>query len=370
MPTTIISTNQTTTQTISFLWDLILLDGVTITTTTGSGIEASANTDTTIGVTVAGDIFSTGTAISLMADSNSDGTGTGDHRVFITATGTASAQGGSAVITYGSGNVVTNHGEIFAHSQFSHGIYNVGDNFALNNFGSISGRAGVFLTNAATQISEVNVMNAGVIQGTNNGIRTDGVALELVNIGVISAMDSDGGSFGLYLVDDNGTAGSEIHNSGTISGQTNSIRAWYNDNIVVNSGLLIGDVLFGTGNDTYDGRGGTVDGTVFGSIGDDTYITDDATLAIVENAVEGTDTVQSTVGWTLGDNFENLTLIGSGNVDGYGNVENNILTGNDGDNKLNGRGGADTLYGKAGDDRIEGGNGIDILFGGDGDDKL
>ncbi|MCP5074605.1 MAG: calcium-binding protein, partial [Rhodobacteraceae bacterium] len=46
------------------------------------------------------------------------------------------------------------------------------------------------------------------------------------------------------------------------------------------------------------------------------------------------------------------------------------LTGNDGDNKLNGRGGADTLYGKAGDDRIEGGNGIDILFGGDGDDKL
>ncbi|MCP5074367.1 MAG: calcium-binding protein, partial [Rhodobacteraceae bacterium] len=90
----------------------------------------------------------------------------------------------------------------------------------------------------------------------------------------------------------------------------------------------------------------------------------------IEVASQGTDTVQSTVNFTLGDNFENLTLIGSGNLDGYGNGESNVLTGNSGNNVMNGLGSADTLFGGAGDDRVNGGNGIDNLFGGEGDDKL
>ncbi|MDQ2092486.1 glycoside hydrolase, partial [Marimonas arenosa] len=66
----------------------------------------------------------------------------------------------------------------------------------------------------------------------------------------------------------------------------------------------------GGGDDTYDGRNGTLNGDVFGGTGNDIYITDDAALQIVELADQGTDEVRSTVRYILGDNLENLTLLG------------------------------------------------------------
>ena len=44
--------------------------------------------------------------------------------------------------------------------------------------------------------------------------------------------------------------------------------------------------------------------------GNDTYIVDNARDTVVEGWNGGTDTVRSTVGWTLGANFENLILLG------------------------------------------------------------
>ena len=44
---------------------------------------------------------------------------------------------------------------------------------------------------------------------------------------------------------------------------------------------------------------------------------------------------------------ENLTLLGTGNINGTGNALNNVITGNAGANVLNGGGGNDTLYGGA-----------------------
>ena len=55
--------------------------------------------------------------------------------------------------------------------------------------------------------------------------------------------------------------------------------------------------------------------------------------------------MQSGVSYTLGTNVENLTLTGTGNINGTGNTLNNTLTGNTGDNVLNGGAGNDTLTG-------------------------
>ena len=75
--------------------------------------------------------------------------------------------------------------------------------------------------------------------------------------------------------------------------------------------------------------------------------------SLIEFAGEGTDSVFSSVSLALrskSQHLENLTLTGSGNIDGTGNGQANIITGNSGNNTLNGAGGNDTLNGGAGDD--------------------
>ena len=102
------------------------------------------------------------------------------------------------------------------------------------------------------------------------------------------------------------------------------------------------------GNNVLDG--GTGADQMIGGKGNDTYIVDDEDDQVTELANEGTDTVKVSVSYTLGDNLENLTLIGEGHIDGTGNNLKNILTGNIGNNVLDGGNGVDTLIGGRGDD--------------------
>jgi len=78
----------------------------------------------------------------------------------------------------------------------------------------------------------------------------------------------------------------------------------------------------GEGNDTLNGTAG-ID-TLIGSLGNDIYQIDTTTDTITENANEGTDTVQSSVTYPLSNNLENLTLIGTTNINGTGNAANKL----------------------------------------------
>ena len=137
----------------------------------------------------------------------------------------------------------------------------------------------------------------------------------------------------------------------------------------MNTGHLIGNVVFGFGNDTFKGIGGTVTGTITGGAGGDTYHTSDSAMNIIEITGGGTDKVVSTVDFRLDSNLEELVLQGAA-TRGNGNASGNIITGNAADNRLFGHAGADSLIGNEGDDVVGGGSGNDTLRGSDGNDVL
>ncbi len=217
------------------------------------------------------------------------------------------------------------------------------------------------------------LFNTGTISGAGNGVEIApyGVTSHIVNSGVIVG----GNTYG--VVSGRATdAVLEIWNTGTIIGPLKSFVGNTDDGSgtssdrVYNSGVMQGDIDLRSGDDIYDGRGGTLKGTVFGGLGDDLYIIDDAGIQLVERAGEGNDEVRATVSYALGDNFETLALIGAGDINGIGNGEANTITGNAGDNHLRGKGGLDVVSGGDGDDLIFGGIGRDALDGGNGDDTL
>ncbi|HEX8214372.1 MAG TPA: calcium-binding protein [Allosphingosinicella sp.] len=105
------------------------------------------------------------------------------------------------------------------------------------------------------------------------------------------------------------------------------------------------------GNDTIDG--GTEDDFLIGRTGSDNYWVDSELDKVVERLAEGeSDTVFSTISFTLRRNIENLELRGEA-ARGYGNDLDNRLTVEEGrivDQVLNGRGGADFMAGGRGND--------------------
>lgn len=183
----------------------------------------------------------------------------------------------------------------------------------------------------------------------------------------------------LAIVNDLAVEGNEIINlspidptGGATLGTQNTASFILVDNDAAPTGLvLIGDgknnILIGKdGNDTLHGGNGndTLDGgagvnQLFGGLGNDTYFADSLDDRITEDINAGTDTVQSSISWTLGSNLENLVLTGNNPIDGTGNPLNNTLIGNSAPN---------FLFGGDSNDRLDGGAGNDSLVGNIGND--
>src|SRR5690606_34502057 len=95
------------------------------------------------------------------------------------------------------------------------------------------------------------------------------------------------------------------------------------------------DILYGYGgNDVLNG--GTGVGTRRGGKGNDTYYVDNVGDRVIELSGEGTDSVRSSISYTLGNHVENLTLTGTRTINATGNSLANRLTGNAKNNVLDG----------------------------------
>lgn len=126
-------------------------------------------------------------------------------------------------------------------------------------------------------------------------------------------------------------------------------------------GNALNNVLTGNeSSNTLDGLGGA--DTMIGGDGNDTYVVDNVGDVVNESG-SGTDTVRSSISFDMSAliGLENLTLLGKkAHISGVGNINDNVMIGNDGNNTLDGGG--------DGNNSLDGGKGIDTMIGGAGND--
>jgi len=133
---------------------------------------------------------------------------------------------------------------------------------------------------------------------------------------------------------------------------------------------LAGSAIYGVGNSGNNELHGSVNANVldggmsgndslWGIAGNDTYIINHTGVYVQDAA--GVDIVESSISYTLGNDIENLTLTGSGAINGKGNSLTNVILGNSKNNIIDG--------GSAGTDTLIGGKGNDTLAGGAGNDQ-
>ncbi len=92
--------------------------------------------------------------------------------------------------------------------------------------------------------------------------------------------------------------------------------------------------------------------------GNDTYVVTAGDTVVENGLASDIDTVSADFSYSLGANLENLTLSGSANIDGTGNALKNTITGNIGNNAIDGGDGVDP-QGRQGRRHLKGGKGDD-----------
>jgi Ca2+-binding RTX toxin-like protein len=221
-----------------------------------------------------------------------------------------------------------------------------------------------------TGVDYLTLTGSAAIDGTGNALNNllDGnSAANLLDGGLGADTMTGGAGNDIYVVENGSDRAIEVAGGGTDT--VRSARSWTLGAEIENLVLTGTSAVNGTGNAlansiTGNAAANRLDGgagadVLAGGGGNDVYIVD-AEDSVVEAAVVGTDRVESALSWTLGANFEDLTLTGAAAANGTGNGSHNLLVGNGAANTLTSLGGNDILDGGAGGDTLDGGAGHDV----------
>jgi serralysin len=271
---------------------------------------------------------------------------------------------GSAGISTEIDNSLLIYGRV--HSEFSSAIVMHGT-LTVGSTGTITGGVdGVYLY-AANNPGQPHVLNnAGSISGSLYGARLEADENVVINSGRIV------GGIGIAA------SGSErslvITNTGLIEGtRQEAIQGGKNGSTIKNQGQIKGNVLLGSGDDVYDGRGGTITGfldlnagtdVAYGGNGSEAFRTWWGTKFV--DGGGGIDTLhyEQAAKVDLRTTGQQKTSLQS--WDTIRNIEN--LSGSEGNDSFIGNAAVNMLLGGAGNDRLDGGLGRDELTGGSGRD--
>ncbi|WP_019864975.1 beta strand repeat-containing protein [Methylovulum miyakonense] len=219
-------------------------------------------------------------------------------------------------------------------------------------------------------VENLTLTGSGVINATGNAsvntLTGNGANNILNGLGGADTMVGGDGN-DTYVVDNVGDKVTESPSQGTDLVQSSVTYTITNINVenltLTGSGVInatgngsVNTIIGNTAANLIDGKAGA--DIMSGGDGNDTYVVDTTNTTAtngdqITDGGTGTDLVQSSVTYTIFDTaVENLTLTGSGVINGTGNVSANIITGNAKNNVLDdgGAGAADTLIGGVGDD--------------------
>ncbi len=254
---------------------------------------------------------------------------------------------GTSINITGGGAFVVNDGLINALSFCINGDAD----FSLMNRGLMTTESLVISIDIAnTTTTTTSITNSGDIVSTlSSVINCAEAGLTLQNSGLIS-----GRSTAISLTSSELSVTSRINNSGSIEVQPTSTidtAILCNGTLrLINTGLILGVINLGDGNDTVDNRVGTILGEI--------QLDDGSNLFL---------------GGALGEDVS--AGIGSDTIRGEGGDDeiasswgNDLVRGGLGDDSINGSLGFDSIYGGLGDDTILGGGEADLLHGGAGKD--
>lgn len=199
-----------------------------------------------------------------------------------------------------------------------------------------------YFVDLADTISEA--ANAGIDMINSSVNYRLGANIENLNLGIGTARSGIGNTLDNFLIGNNAVNVLQgLEGNDTMSGQNGN------------------DTLYGAnGNDRLSGGDGR--DLLSGGHGNDTYVTDGLdVISEVAGTGGGIDLVYATGSVALAADVENLSMLGSAALNGFGNALSNVMTGNSGNNILSGNGGNDRLTGGAGSDNFVFRSGADIV---------